>query len=910
MSAWRQTMATWCAMLAATFLTVGGGRLLAQPAGSQPATTDLPSNKWVKLPAKAKPGPVLCAPIYVPTRGQLLHWGQADQWDKTCSNDVRAFDAKAGDWVCDYPSDPGSWPAANGLAGQGSMLPSGRPRPSMVLHGVCWDSTRERVIYTMSGLMAAYDPKTRTWTDLKARTVMPTSMAEFTVAEGSPKPTGKMKTEFPGGPPVYGMGTGYDPVNDEVILFPHFDTKNVSMRAATGQVSGHQGTFRYSFKDNTWRVVSDTFGSDEMKTARKALLAAMATASSAMDAAWVLNRRPDAGKTAEVAKTFESAAGDMGKLALPADAKAGLEPVAGLLKSAGEAVSGGKPGDALKPARDALWAMNDAIEGALRVEPPPRCAAPIVYDPKNKCLVMFGGHTNLWRSDGGNGPNVMVGQNDTWLYDVTTRQWRETAVTNRPPLGQFVGRVPMLTYDDVSGLVLLFTRTGDIWNAKIPKKAQVWALDVAKGEWSKRLETDWPGPMTMLSGHGSESPHSQAPTAMFAFNVRDRLALIVQPEGTAMATYALKLDLTGLPSEPAPAYKPATPIRPQEVPADDPAWVEKLKNLPVNVWTDTKARTTARGWGMLALDPVRGWAVYQGGGHSSWQVNNVDIYTVGANKWSRQVGDHNGYVPPNEWEGNALGYRGGPRGRHERNTYQALDGRVYNYIGCADAYQDGTMYLDPGYVRFYDIDRGGIHRELPLAGAGSVAAGLRSNLVVDPQGRVLALGSASYDIYANAVTAWKSANSAGLEWLGESRPFCYLPDRDQIAVLGGRSETGADGKKSPRTLTGRLFNVKDRAWVDLPAKCTPPCKPVWMLEYAQNHKCLMASIDNQVWIYSLEKGDWTQMPVKTAGGTMKFQGPYGQLVWVEKYGVFVNLYGNDGVTAWVMRPDFSQLKWE
>ena len=46
--------------------------------------------------------------------------------------------------------------------------------------------------------------------------------------------------------------------------------------------------------------------------------------------------------------------------------------------------------------------------------------------------------------------------------------------------------------------------------------------------------------------------------------------------------------------------------------------------------------------------------------------------------------------------------------------------------------------------------------------------------------------------------------------------------------------------------------------------------------------------------------------MKTEGGNMGFQAPYGQLVWVARYGVFVNFCGN----TWVMRPDFSQVMWE
>ncbi|MBM4038628.1 MAG: hypothetical protein FJ290_08950 [Planctomycetes bacterium] len=885
----------------------------------------LPANKWTKLPCKPQAGPFLCAPVYVPSRGQLLHWGQTGGWDKPSANDVRAFDAAVGDWVSDYPSDAPQTPGASGLFGQGSMLPSGRPRPAMVLNGVCWDSKREQVVYTMAGLMAAYDPKAKVWKDLKAKTIMP----DRTPEHAGDRPTGKLKTEFDGGPPVYGMGTCYDPENDEIILFPHFDAKNISLREATGQITGHLGTFRYSFKDNTWRVVGDTFGSDEVRAARKGLIAIMAKASAAMDAAWVLARKPDAAKATETAKRFEAAAGDLEKLALTAEAKMGLAPVAGLLKSAASALAAGRAEEALRPARDALWAMNEALDGALRVEPPPRCAAPMVYDPKNKCVVMFGGHTSLWRSDGGSGPNVMDGQNDTWLYDVKTRQWRETAAKSRPPLGRFACRVPMLAYDDASGLILSFARTGDIWNAKTPRKAQLWTLDVARGEWSKRLETDWSGELTTMSGQGSESPHSQAPTAMFGYDPKAKLALIVQPEKEGQATYAMRVDLSSLPSEPAPAWTPPTPITPQEIPADDPAWLATLKALPANTWVPAKPpkEPNRRDWGMLAVDPVRGWVVYQGGGHSSWQVNDVSVYAVGANKWAFQAGDHNAYIPPNEWEGNTLGYRGGPRGRHERNTYQALDGRAYNYIGTGDLFQDGTMHLDPGYVRFYDLDRGGVHRELPLAGKPEFANpnGSRGIGAVDPNGRVLYLHRqasgyyardivktvfTAYDIYGHGFTVTDVPKPFPMHrGLGESRAFCYVPDRDLYVLMTSAPKDPARLFEMPKDKEEQrhaifAYDLKANRFSELPARREPPLKPVQVLEYVPSQKCLLAIIANQQWVYSFGKGDWAELPVRTEGGSMGFQGPYGQMVWVEKYGVFVNTVGR----TWVMRPDFSQVK--
>jgi len=63
-----------------------------------------------------------------------------------------------------------------------------------------------------------------------------------------------------------------------------------------------------------------------------------------------------------------------------------------------------------------------------------RCNAPLVYDSKHKVLVLFGGQNNLVRT-------IWIAKvatcgrrlNDTWLYDVTTRQWREAQCHDDPP---------------------------------------------------------------------------------------------------------------------------------------------------------------------------------------------------------------------------------------------------------------------------------------------------------------------------------------------------------------------------------------------------------------------------------------------------------------------------------------------
>jgi len=482
--------------------------------------------------------------------------------------------------------------------------------------------------------------------------------------------------------------------------------------------------------------------------------------------------------------------------------------------------------------------------------------------------------------------------------------------------------------------VLLVTLSGNVWDARIPRKVALWTLDVAKGEWRKHDEQPWPGEIVTRSGGGSEGPKAQMPAVMFGFDAKARMLLVIQPSGKGQTTYAMKLDLGKLSSEPAPAAAPMPPIAPY-VPdlTDDPAWVEKLKTLPANTWIAAKPQRepSRRDWGILSVDPVRGCLVYFGGGHSSYQCNDVAVYSVGGNRWVTGVGEHNGHVPNNEWEGSTLGHRGGPPTGHQRNTYQSFDGRMYLFFGTNDK-QPGNyiFHADPDYARFYDLDRGGVWRDLKIAAIERPEKAPPPALhvsVTDPKGRLFALSGESPGYYApNVVRYFVSCldlNENRLvirdvprpfpeqRGLGEGRPFCYASDRDQIIVMNGKPEDASkafsdDQKKFPLRQVTFAYDVKTGAFSELPARKTPPVRAVQTVEYCGSQKSMLAIIGNRQWVYSFEKGDWAELELKSDGGRMDFQAPYGQMVWVDKYGVFVNFAGS----TWVMRPDFSQVKWE
>ncbi|HOX05331.1 MAG TPA: hypothetical protein PK280_02935 [Planctomycetota bacterium] len=890
--------------LAATILaTLTASAVSAGESGGMP---ELPVNKWTLLPTKSAPLYWHAMPVYAPSRGQVFFWGRdgasgGGGESGIARNDICAFDAAKGEWVSDVPSasrkelaDARNANLGVGFAGRAAMLPGGTPVPSTISCGGTWDSKRNEIVYTVGGLTFAYNPEAKKWRDLKA--------------EKAPR--------------VYGPGAGYDPVNDEIVLFPHFNANNNDLARVNGNVTMHQGTWVYSFKDNTWRRAGDSFGSEEVKKARKALLELIAKVSAATDGAWTLRRTKDAVKPEDVQKGFAEAAAELDRLPMPADAKAVLAKAAAPLKEASDAAAAGKWDEALAAGGRALWVCDETLDKPLRVEPPARCATPLVYDPKNQCLVMFGGHTGLVRLDlqtpenKGGEPGRL---NDTWIYDCKTRQWRDASKGTRPPPTLWPGVV----YDPVSGLVLLVTRTGNPWNAAAGGKAAIWGFDAAKMEWSKLDEQAWPGPVCGNAWTGWGTVMQEV-----ALDAKAGLLLLLQVrrEGNSASqeTFALKLDVSKMTPAPAPAWKEPEPIRPQVIPPDDPAVVAKLKALPANKWVHVRPPNDGptRDWGNAACDPVRGHVYYFGGGHSTYQVNDVAIYAPGVNKWFYAAGDHNDWVPPAGWDGSNPGLRGGRNAGHQRNSYVALDGRMYSGLG-AESRRWGAESAKRDYQRyswFYDVDRGGVWRMVPLeAKKGEGVAGLWGGThLSSPDGRLFGFGGAlepydgrfspgeiyfaAFDAFRNQLSVQKVAPGPNCD-PNEDRPFCVLGDKNQVFFYECAMENKAVKKQGTW-----VYDIKTNAFIDLKPKRQPPADPQ-TVEYLAGQDAVFAVIRGGAqWVYSFKEKAWAPLPLES-DGKLGFATPYAQTVYSAKYGVLVNLGYASGGTA-VMRPDVSQMKWE
>jgi len=398
----------------------------------------------------------------------------------------------------------------------------------------------------------------------------------------------------------------------------------------------------------------------------------------------------------------------------------------------------------------------------------------------------------------------------------------------------------------------------------------------------------------------------------------------------AQETFVFRLDMEKLKPEPAPKWTPPPPIRPQVIPPDDPKWVEKLKNLPANTWVPANPPRLPenRGWGIAACDPVRSLVCYFGGGHSSYQFNDVAVYAVGANRWVHTAGEANDWVPPVGWGGVTMGLHGGPHAHHQRNTYVALDGRVYRSIGTGSRRwsPEAEKKKGPRYAWFWDIDCGGVWRMRSMSderifhhdeefsdeyicntyflGKG-VSGTWGQPHVVDPAGMIYGFGGAlepydgrffpdelyfnQYGIYSNELRIKKVEKPYPAPVL-EYRPFCYLPDKRRIFFYEYRKDHGH---------ATWVYDIKKNRFIDLKPKRQPPGQ-VGTVLYLQDQNAVFAPAGrDRQWVYSFDKNTWAPLAVK--GELSRFDPVYAQTVYVPEYGVLVNLPKTE-----IMRPDVSE----
>jgi hypothetical protein len=189
--------------------------------------------------------------------------------------------------------------------------------------------------------------------------------------------------------------------------------------------------------------------------------------------------------------------------------------------------------------------------------------------------------------------------------------------------------------------------------------------------------------------------------------------------------------------------------------------------------------------------------------------------------------------------------------------------------------------------------------------------------VVDPAGRIMGFGGALrpaaprepghfsiYDIDAKTLTV-RRVDDPKPDPVREGRPFCYLPDRDQVFYL----EEARAKDPSKAEMRTWVYNVSTNKFEQLGPKHSPVQGEVTVAEYLQDEKAVYAVIrassnrEHEEWIYSFDRNDWARLA--TTGVKSHFTQPYGQLAYVADYRVLVSVRG-----TYVLRPDVDAAKWD
>jgi hypothetical protein len=872
-------------------LGAGSGRAETQPVSAAK------TGEWTSVGPSG--GSLGGAAVYCPTRKQVLRWGGLKS-----GNEVRAFDAETGQWAADYASDKAEV-GGNFYGGQGHaawLSATNRPGPSFLFRQACWDSTRSRLVIVAENLTAAYDPATRQWTDLKAA---------YEDAQGKRTPgaaPAKGGAAWFAPVPVQWGSCAYDPVNDEIVLFPQWVTRATTWNYGATDVSGpvlpddagvragHYGTFLFDCKTNTWRTPE--LGGKEVLATRARLAVIINEQRQATREGWQVLIEYRQGKLAgeEEWKKHEIIRAMHGPIPAQQSVLVKVEIERGKLEKAIEGLTGdearqvqetleslrsvsesiGRTAPAFFPAKPedlpALCAQQQAIYRKLRlvrdedlyVQPTPRCSTSVVYDSKNKVMVMAGGD-HLDRR-----------LNDTWVYECATRRWHR-----RQPAPE-AADWPGMCYDAKRGLVLYAAEGG------------TYGYDAAKDTWV-RLGAGRPrGAYCDLAYDESRD--------LYVLNVAndkfgaDETTWVMAGGGemTPVVTTVATREVVS-----AVAFPPPT----------DAAALERLKTMPANTWVRAKPafEPTHRSWSTMSWDPTLRCVIYQGGGHAGTMDNTVSAYFPESNAW---VNAFPSQYPPRvfgAWS-DAGGFPAFERGmgcaQHSR-YYESLDGVVvhgssagfawstrerpidfrpcqvpFRYVGGFCLHPTKKQILQLGKSAYYDQGHGG-HLSIHDLATGDVQ-------VVKTTGPV-----------PQITTEWSA--------------IAVHPDRNLLVVHGaGDHQTKADTETW-------VLDLKDpKSWRRLELKSTTPPVGMAKLNAIPGTPYLVCAMpaSNDLWVLDLDRKTWRPLPVQDGddrlGARRRFD-LYGQCVWDPHHRVFVMVGLRGGYETrftFLLRPDFGQVAWE
>jgi hypothetical protein len=248
-----------------------------------------------------------------------------------------------------------------------------------------------------------------------------------------------------------------------------------------------------------------------------------------------------------------------------------LQHADALLKAIGQAIAdSGVTPDALAKMRDVQVDL-EIVADAVGAEPPPRALSTIVYEPKSKSFVLFGGdHCDYLTCD-------------TWIFDPAARRWGMRHPAAAPPpranhSWKVVGDGKLV----LSGGYTYFSNTDYMGGQYIDTNDGDWTYDVANDRWTGTGKTVAADSRTYRTGPFLPEHFYEAPT----------------PDAAAFQTW-----LGALP------VNVWTKTRPPQLPK-------------VN-----------RDWGSAVLDPDRDLMLRWSGGHCAHGGSDVIQYHLATNRW-------------------------------------------------------------------------------------------------------------------------------------------------------------------------------------------------------------------------------------------------------------------------------------
>jgi Galactose oxidase, central domain len=729
-------------LCAAAFFATGGG-LAAETPQLAEAIKKVTPGKWTEICKDGGAGCFASGTVYMSSVNALISWGTRVHSAKFSRHDTCHFDLGTAKIIDALPPGKEAWkPKAlagwrlGGTVGFYEREGVRMPQRVMIYEQLAWDGHKKRVVY-FSGNTFTYDPAKRAWTELKPKTAPPYGLQGATMCYDAESKKivlfGGFGVEAPEGRP----GTWYFDCEKDQWSKPGLGPKELGEASTKVRTLGKRArTLRRDAQYLMGLLGKERKKAEEELAAETGKLHGLHEALKVVMV--VLSLRPkewpaqeDEARLAAATKLVDRATAAVGKAR-------GLKGTALIA--------------ALEEAEDML--VYSAVD-ALRTQPPPRCNADMVYDSRNKLVVLFGGN------------HLDFKMCDTWVLDTARNHWTQ----RKPKLSPPPQSTHSMAYLEKSGRVFLASHAG---NWTYDAKGNAWKPVAGKTPRCSAFRVDGlPGTDTVIGLATAQWSHK-------------------------MTAYAYRVEAAAAPTKHKPGKPPLSAPLPKtarysrkwydDLPAPDPAaFAAKIKNLPENVWTPLKSekQIRARTWSSCTFDSKRRELIYWGGGHSGNVNSNVDHFSMRTGRWSRNL--------DSTWKPWPYGAKAAcPQGRtyydepwtmHARKTYayDPISGKVIMaFVGGGGGYQlrDGRKGR---YTWIYDPRSGGWPERIDTP----FRCGYNGAAVTTPKGVMLLDRGQMWKLDLKA-RKWAKVGPRQKMGGGEYDTMVYDSKRDRLVYLAGK----------------------------------------------------------------------------------------------------------------------------